>query len=118
MKVLVVDDSTIIRRSIERTIATRGYQIRTAANGRLALSVFNEFEPDFVTMDITMPEMDGLTCVTEMLKRRPAVRILVVSALADKLTAIEAVKRGARGFLLKPFTPAMLDTEVRELFID
>jgi two-component system chemotaxis response regulator CheY len=118
MKVLIVDDSTIIRRSIERTVAHRGYAIRSAANGREALTVFNEFEPDFVTMDITMPEVDGLTCVTEMLKRRPVVRILVVSALADKLTAIEAVKRGARGFLLKPFTPQMLDTEVRELFID
>jgi two-component system chemotaxis response regulator CheY len=118
MNVLIVDDSTIIRRSIERTIATRGYTIRTAANGREALAIFNEFEPDFVTMDITMPEVDGLTCVTEMLKRRPGVRILVISALGDKLTAIEAVKRGARGFLLKPFTPSMLDTEVRELFVD
>ncbi len=118
MKVLIVDDSTIIRRSIERTIAHRGYTIRTAANGRDALSAFTEFEPDFVTMDITMPEIDGLTCATEMLKRRPGVRILVISALGDKLTAIEAVKRGARGFLLKPFTPQMLDTEVRELFID
>lgn len=116
MRLLIVDDSNVIRRSIERNAATREVEIRMAGNGLEALSAIEEFEPDMVTMDITMPEMDGLTCVAEMVRRRPQVRILVVSALADKSTAVEAVKRGAQGFLLKPFTAETLNEEIAELF--
>jgi two-component system, chemotaxis family, chemotaxis protein CheY len=56
-----------------------------------------------------MPEMDGMAASAEMIKRNPKVCMLIVSALADKKTAIEALKRGARGFLLKPFTDAQLN---------
>ena len=83
-----------------------------------ALQVFDEFQPEVVTMDITMPEMDGLSCVEAILGKKPATRILVISALADKATAVEAVKRGAQGFLLKPFTADTLNTELAELFVD
>ena len=69
-------------------------------------------------MDITMPEMDGLMCVDQILQRDPGTRILIISALADASTAVEAVKRGAQGFLLKPFTAETLNTELVELFRD
>ncbi len=116
MKLLIVDDSNVIRRSIQRTLTDRNAEVRMAGNGLEALRAIEDFEPDMVTMDITMPEMDGLACVEEMLRRRPEVRILVVSALADKATAVEAVKRGAQGFLLKPFTAETLNEEIAELF--
>jgi two-component system chemotaxis response regulator CheY len=118
MKLLIVDDSTVIRRSIQRTIGKRHTEVRTAGNGLEALQVFEEFQPEVVTMDITMPEMDGLSCVEAILGKRPNTRILVISALADKATAVEAVKRGAQGFLLKPFTAETLNTELAELFVD
>ena len=69
-------------------------------------------------MDITMPNMDGLSCVEHILQKNAQTRILVISALADKGTAVEAVKRGAQGFLLKPFTSETLATEITELFVD
>jgi two-component system, chemotaxis family, chemotaxis protein CheY len=66
-------------------------------------------------MDITMPELDGLSCVEAILNRNQDTKILVISALADKATAVEAIKRGAQGFLLKPFTAEMLQIELAEL---
>lgn len=117
MKLLIVDDSNIIRRSIHRTVTGQGddLDIRTASNGVMALDVFREFLPDVITMDITMPEMDGLTCVEEILKLKPESRILVISALADKATAIEALKRGAEAFLCKPFTADELNQTIAEI---
>ncbi len=119
MKLLIVDDSMSIRRGIQRMIDTALFtEVQDAANGRLALQKFREFKPDAVTMDITMPEMDGLTCIEMMLRERPEILILVVSALKDKATAVEAVKRGAQGFLLKPFTPEKLTTAISEMITD
>jgi two-component system chemotaxis response regulator CheY len=118
MKLLIVDDSNVIRRAIQRAIGEPDYEIRTAGNGAEALNVFEEFRPEVVTMDITMPEMDGLMCVDMILQREPGTRILIISALADASTAVEAVKRGAQGFLLKPFTAETLNTELFELFKD
>ena len=116
MRILVVDDSTVIRMAIENALGSDEHEIRTASNGVEAIKRFEEFHPQVVTMDITMPEMDGLACVEQLLERDPDVKILVVSALADSSTAVEAVRRGARGFLLKPFTTASINTELTELF--
>ena len=115
MKLLVVDDSDVTRRAIRRSVETPDDQIETAANGIEALRVLERFEPDVVTMDISMPEMDGITCIENILRRRPKTRILVISALKDKPTAVEAVKRGAQGFLLKPFTAEALSFEIGDL---
>jgi two-component system chemotaxis response regulator CheY len=89
--------------------------IRTAGNGSIAMELFRKEPADIVTMDITMPEMDGLSCVEAMLRLKPEVQILVISALADKSTAVEAVKRGAMGFLLKPFDAPKIDEALQEM---
>jgi len=117
MKLLVVDDSDIIRRAIKRTVEKPNDEIETASNGLEALRVVEHFDPEVVTMDISMPEMDGLTCIEGILRRRPQARIVVISALSDKPTAVEAVRRGAQGFLLKPFTAEALSFEIGELFV-
>lgn len=117
MKLLIVDDSMIIRRSIERILAGRAFQeIRVASDGRKAVEESHAFQPDVVTMDITMPHLDGLTAVEQIMRAQPNTKILVVSALGDKHTAVEAVKRGAEGFVLKPFTPEELQVAIDELF--
>lgn len=118
-KLLIVDDSNIIRSKIARSLTEFGIEIvGMAANGRDAVLRFPKARPDLVTMDLTMPEMDGLECIRELRKIDPKVRILVVSALADKSTAIQALKEGAQGFLCKPFTEDELTEAISELIGD
>ena len=80
-----------------------------ASNGREAVELFRRTQPDVVTMDLTMPEMDGIECVQQLVAINSKVLILVVSALADKATAVEAIEKGANGFLCKPFTDRQLN---------
>lgn len=119
MKLMIVDDSNIIRSRIARATLQsplRGLEIvGLARNGNEAVDICLRKLPDIVTMDLTMPEMNGIECIEALLKFVPRLRILVVSALSDKATAIEALKRGAHGFLHKPFTDAKLASALMEL---
>lgn len=115
-RLMIVDDSNVIRRKIERAQDIPFLSVVGAArNGKEAVQLFDRTRPDIVTMDITMPEMDGIACVGELVKLDPAVRILVISALADKSTAIEALEMGASGFLCKPFTDRQLNDALLKL---
>ncbi len=119
LKLLIVDDSNFMRRHIERGLGEHAFaEVRTAGNGEQAIEQYRASRPDVVTMDITMPHMDGLSCVAALLKHDAKARILVISALADASTAVEAVKRGAQGFLLKPFTPEELQEAMAEVMED
>jgi two-component system chemotaxis response regulator CheY len=115
-RLLVVDDSNVIRRRIERANELPEIEfVGAARNGREALDLHAKLRPTLVTMDLTMPEMDGAECVAELVQRDPLIRILVISALADKLTAIDALEKGASGFLCKPFTDRQLNDALRKL---
>ena len=115
-RLLVVDDSNVIRRRIERANELPEIEfVGAARNGREALDLHAKLRPTLVTMDLTMPEMDGAECVVELVQRDPQIRILVISALADKLTAIDALEKGASGFLCKPFTDRQLNDALRKL---
>ena len=116
LKLLIVDDSNIIRRRIERSNQIARLEVVGAAsNGREAVDLFRKTWPDVVTMDLTMPEMDGVECVQQLVSINPDVLILVISALADKATAVEAIEKGANGFLCKPFTDRQLNDALQEL---
>ena len=116
VKLLIVDDSNIMRRRIERSQQFEELTVvGTAGNGVEALEIFRKTDPDVVTMDLTMPQMDGIECISKLVQLKPAVRILVISALADKATAVEAMERGANGFLNKPFTDRQLNEAIAEL---
>jgi two-component system chemotaxis response regulator CheY len=115
LKLLIVDDSNIMRRRIERSQQLELEVVGTAGNGIEALEMFRKTDPDMVTMDLTMPQMDGIECISKLVQLKPAVRILVISALADKATAVEAMERGANGFLNKPFTDRQLNEAIAEL---
>ena len=113
---MIVDDSSTVRRSIERHIfSNRVTEIYQAANGREALELFERYRPEFVTMDLTMPEMDGLTCISKMMALKPDTRLMVISALGDAETAIEAVERGANEYVVKPFSAADLNLALANL---
>lgn len=118
MRLLIVDDSNMIRTRISRVVQSGGLKnvavVGLAKNGLEAVRIAKVARPDVVTMDLTMPEMDGIECIAALLKNDPAINILVVSALSDKSTAIAALKLGARGFVSKPFT----DEELQIALLD
>jgi len=115
-KLMIVDDSNIMRRRIERSQQFEELElVGTASNGVEAIEMFRKMDPDVITMDLTMPQMDGIECIENIVKLKPAVRILVISALADKATAVEAMEKGANGFLNKPFTDRQLNEAIAEL---
>ncbi len=115
-KLMIVDDSNIMRRRIERSQQFDELElIGTAGNGLEAIELFKKADPDVVTMDLTMPQMDGIECISKLVELKPAIRILVISALADKATAVEAMEKGANGFLNKPFTDRQLNEAIADL---
>ena len=116
LKMLIVDDSNIVRRKIERGRDSSLFNVvGSAGSGIEALEKFNNLDPDVVTMDLTMPQMDGIECISKLIEIKPSVKILVISALSDKLTGIEALERGANGFLCKPFDDGDLSGALQEL---
>ena len=109
VKVMIVDDSLIIRQAIHKYLKNFNIEVvGTAENGKKALEIFKKTEPDVVTLDITMPELDGLTVLQEMITINNSVKVMVVTALSDKATGLKAIKLGAKSFLPKPFTPEKL----------
>lgn len=112
MKLLIVDDSSVIRSRIARISGESGLPelniVGLAKNGQEAVRICKVIRPDLVTMDLTMPEMDGVSCIQALLDMHPGISILVISALTDRTTAIKALKLGARGFLHKPFNDKQL----------
>lgn len=114
--IMVVDDSNIIRNRIARGSENMRFDVvATAANGSDAVQLYDVLRPDIVTMDLTMPEMNGLECIRRIVSLNEEANILVVSALADKATGIKALEYGARGFLYKPFTDEELFEALNEM---
>ena len=118
MRLMIVDDSNMIRSRISRVVQNGGLAnvslVGLARNGAEAIRIARATKPEVVTMDLTMPEMDGVQCIAELLRMLPRTNILVVSALSDKSTAIAALKLGARGFVAKPFS----DDELKMALLD
>jgi two-component system, chemotaxis family, chemotaxis protein CheY len=117
-RLMIVDDSNMIRSRISRVVQNGGLAnialVGLARNGAEAVRIARSTQPEVVTMDLTMPEMDGVKCIGELLRMLPRTSILVVSALSDKSTAIAALKLGARGFVAKPFS----DDELKMALLD
>jgi len=118
MKFMVVDDSEVIRTKISNALSSEFEVVGSAQDGAEAVKQFAELRPTAMTLDITMPIMDGIETIKAILKIDPDVRILVVSALADKATLIKAMTLGAYGFLCKPFTDLDLIDAIEELIED
>lgn len=115
---MIVDDSNVIRNRIERALENSHIKfevVATASNGAVAIEKFKKTRPQLVTMDITMPRMDGLECVQELIAIDPTTNILVVSALSDEYTGLLALSHGARGFLNKPFRDEELEDALNQL---
>ncbi len=105
-KILVVDDASFMRLMICQILARKGLtNIVEAENGRQAVDFFKSNKPDLTLMDITMPEMDGMAALAEILVIDPLAKVIICSALAQESMVLDAFKRGAIDFVVKPFRP-------------
>ena len=104
LKILVVDDSLITVKKLAAMLTQMGHQVvRTAATGKEALEAYKECTPDLVTMDITMPDMDGIKSTRLIRSRFPEAVIVMVTSHGQEKMVLDALKAGAKGYLLKPF---------------
>ena len=109
VKILIVDDSMTIRQAIEKNLKDFHVEVvGTAGDGKTALEMFKNEDPDVVTLDITMPELDGITVLEEIMKMKRDVKVMVITALKDKATGLRAIQLGAKSYLVKPFTSEKL----------
>jgi two-component system, chemotaxis family, chemotaxis protein CheY len=105
-KVLLVDDSAFMRTILKGILMKDPYELAgEAANGREAVECYKKLRPDLVTMDIVMPEMDGIEAVKAIRAFDPSARIIMVSAMGQQGMVIDAIQAGARDFIIKPFQP-------------
>ncbi|MCS7174512.1 chemotaxis protein CheY [Pseudothermotoga sp.] len=103
-RVLIVDDAAFMRMLLKDIITKAGYEVAgEAANGAEAVEKYRELKPDVVTMDITMPEMDGITAIKKIREIDPNAKIIVCSAMGQQAMVIEAIQAGAKDFIVKPF---------------
>ncbi|MBF0409563.1 MAG: response regulator [Candidatus Riflebacteria bacterium] len=102
-KVLIVDDSEVMRKLLGSLLKNNGFEVVEAKNGRDAINIFWDVKPDLITMDITMPEMDGITTLKEIMKLDPHARIVMISAVGTVDRVKDAIYAGAKSFVVKPY---------------
>lgn len=108
-RVLVVDDAAFMRKVVSDALAAGGHEVvGEGANGAEAVARFQELRPDLTMLDITMPEKTGLEALAEIIAIDPSAKVLMCSALGQESKVIEALKLGAKNFLVKPFKPEQL----------
>ena len=104
--VLIADDAAFMRMMLKNVLTEAGYEIAgEAENGAVAVAKYRELNPDLTTMDITMPEMDGLAALKEIRAGDPAARVVMCSAMGQQSMVIESIQAGAKDFIVKPFQP-------------
>jgi two-component system chemotaxis response regulator CheY len=110
VSLLVVDDSLIMRKAIIKYLEKFHVEVvGTANNGDKALDLFQKYKPEVVTLDITMPGLDGLNVLQEMIRMNESAKIIVITALSDKETGLKAINLGAKSYLSKPFSQKKLE---------
>jgi two-component system chemotaxis response regulator CheY len=103
-RVLVVDDAAFMRKVLGDALASGGHEVvGQASNGAEAVERFQELRPELTTLDITMPEKDGLAALAEIMAIDPAARVVMCSALGQETKVLESIKLGAKDFVVKPF---------------
>ncbi|SHE68497.1 two-component system, chemotaxis family, response regulator CheY [Desulfofundulus australicus DSM 11792] len=103
-RILVVDDAAFMRMMIKNIVTKSGYEVvGEAENGKQAVEKYAELKPDIVTMDITMPDMDGIEAVKAIKAIDPQASIVMVSAMGQQAMVMDAIQAGARDFIVKPF---------------
>jgi two-component system, chemotaxis family, chemotaxis protein CheY len=102
-KILVVDDAVFMRMRCAKLLTDNGFEVDLASDGSEAIEKYKEHKPDGVLLDITMPNMDGLTTLQELIRMDPEAKITMMTAMGQQSMVIEALKNGASDFVVKPF---------------
>lgn len=103
-RILIVDDSALMRRNLSNIVKNSGHEIAgEALNGMQALVEYGNVRPDLVTMDITMPLSDGLEALAKIIDKYPDAKVIMISAINQKERVFEAIKSGAKNYILKPY---------------
>lgn len=113
--ILVVDDSAFMRMRCVALLKELGHETLEAGDGAQALEIYRQAKPDAVLLDISMPVMDGLEALRAMMSLDPAARVAMVSAMGQQAVIMEAIKAGARDFVVKPFDPERFAAAVAKL---
>ena len=103
-RVLIVDDAAFMRMMLKDILVKNGYDVvGEAENGKIAIDKYKELKPDIVTLDITMPEMDGLEAIKKIKEINNQVNVIMCSAMGQQAMVIDAIQSGAKDFIVKPF---------------
>jgi two-component system, chemotaxis family, chemotaxis protein CheY len=113
-RILIVDDAEFLRVRISKMLIGNGHQVIEANNGLVAVNTYKTEHPDVVLMDITMPEMDGLQALKEIRAFDPKAKVVMLTALGQESVVLEAIKSGARDFVVKPFEPDRVLNAIRK----
>lgn len=106
-RILIVDDAVFMRTVLRKMLEEEGYEIvAEAGNGAEAIKLAGEYQPDIVTLDITMPEMDGVTALPQIIAKSPETKVIMCSAMGQQPMVVDAIKNGAKDFIVKPFQKA------------
>lgn len=115
-RVMIVDDAAFMRVSIRNILLKNGFEVAgEAENGAVAVQKYAELKPDIVTMDITMPEMDGLAALKTIRQQDPNAKVIMVSALGQEAMVRDAVIAGAKGFIVKPYKEDTIVETLRKI---
>lgn len=105
-RILITDDALFMRVTLKNILENNGFEVvGEAANGVESVNLYKRLKPDLVTMDITMPEMDGLTALKEIRAMDPTATVVMCTAMGQKTLVVEAIQAGAKDFIVKPFQP-------------
>lgn len=114
-KVLVVDDAEFLRLRISKMLLAEGHEVIQAENGLQAIAKYEQEKPDVVLMDITMPEMDGLAALKQIRAVDAGAKVVMLTALGQESVVVEAIKSGARDFVVKPFEKERVIAAINKL---
>lgn len=114
-RILVVDDAVFARMKCVRLLVEQGFNVDEAKNGAEAIEMYKTLRPDVVLLDITMPDMDGLAALKEIIEVDPNAKVAMVSAMGQRAMVMEALELGARDFVMKPFDTNRLLQAVQKL---
>ena len=115
-KILIVDDSKMSRKMLRNVLEGIGHDIvAEAGNGQEGVEFYKQFKPDAVTMDITMPQMDGLSCLKEIKELDPDAGVVMVTAAGQSSKLMDALKLGAKEFICKPYEPEQVINALKEV---
>jgi len=119
LKVLIVDDSLIIRKKITKLLEKLGHEVVYGAkDGKEAIDSYVSKKPDLVTMDITMPDMDGITAVKHIMQNDAEAKIIMVTSHGQEDMVIKSIQAGAVGYMLKPISEEKLVAAIGEIFVE